>query len=324
VDHRARSSLNFFTAADLDRATARRQDPFYLRERLTHPATRIVPVWRSHNLLVLDEDARPVLLAPADVGGPEALEGSAILLGERNEVAYFALDLAMDESAVSSYVPARARFVQLRDVGGLLDAESGALLAYARAITYWHARHRYCGDCGRPTRMTDGGHLRVCTGDACARKHFPRTDPAIIVLVVRPGADERCLLGRQVGWPERLYSTIAGFVEPGESLEQAVVREVYEETGIAVGEVQYHSSQPWPFPSSLMLGFTATATGGGRIVRHDEELADAGWYSRSELIAALEQGRLRLPRRVSIAYRLIEDWFGGPELAAHGSATGQS
>src|SRR5262249_49094954 len=147
-------------------------------------------------------------------------------------------------------------FTDLRRVGPLLERFEGSLLAYARGITYWHQRHRFCGVCGAPTRSRDAGHVRVCLNETCKTQHFPRTDPAVIMLV---HDGDRCLLGRQSVWPTGMHSTLAGFVEPGESLEEAVAREVREETAIEVTDVAYHSSQPWPFPSSVMLGFHARA-----------------------------------------------------------------
>jgi NAD+ diphosphatase len=172
-------------------------------------------------------------------------------------------------------------------------------------MVYWHCRHRFCGVCGSPTESIEGGYQRTCTSAQCGHQHFPRIDPAIIVLVT---SEEQCLLGRQPMWPKGMVSTIAGFVEPGESLEDAVIREVHEETGVEVNGVHYHSSQPWPFPSSLMLGFSATAT--NRNIRVDEhELENASWFTRRALHDQLRCGALRLPSPVSISFRLIQHWF---------------
>lgn len=311
MDHYSRSSLNFFASSALDRATMRRPDRDWLVARLRDPLTRIVPVRGTRNLVQGDAPLVPVLLSCRELGDPEALADSVILLGEQGDVTYFALELDMDERSLGELLPPGCELRELRDVGVALDGDLASLLAYARALTYWHARHRYCGECGHPTAPAEGGHLRVCADPGCAARQFPRTDPAIIVLVRRgrPGErDERCLLGRQQGWPETLFSTVAGFVEPGETIEHAVVREVREETGVHVHAVHYQSSQPWPFPSSLMLGFTAD-TDADAIVRHDDELADARWFTRTEIAESIGNGTLRLPRRVSIAYRLIEDWY---------------
>jgi len=316
MDHLQRSTLNYFSAGGHDRAALLRPRDEWLQERLADPHTRIIAVWQSRNLIAGDSVPRPVLLSPGDVRAAGFDCAAAVLLGTLADVAYFALELAAEEASLSQLVPSGASFRELRDAGPLLDADAGAMLAHARAITYWHARHRYCGDCGAATRAAEGGHLRVCGNPACGQRHFPRTDPAIIVLVLhRAGVDgeERCLLGRQAGWPETLYSAVAGFVEPGESLEDAVVREVAEEAGIAVTAAHYHSSQPWPFPSSIMLGFTASAAA-DVIVRHDEELADARWFSRGDIVAGLQDRSLRVARRVSIAYRLLEDWFDAGDL----------
>lgn len=201
-------------------------------------------------------------------------------------------------------IGAGAQWVDLRLAAQRLNAAEAGFAAYARALAHWHARHRYCGVCGAATRMELGGHRRRCTRSECNAEHFPRLDPAIIVLVEHEG---RCLLGRQAGWPDRRYSVLAGFVEPGETLEDALRREVWEESGVVVTDCDYHSSQPWPFPSSLMLGFTAHAAGGD--LRYGDELEHAAWFSPDELEHAVRSGQIRLPPPVSLSARLIEDWF---------------
>jgi NAD+ diphosphatase len=189
-----------------------------------------------------------------------------------------------------------------------MDRREGALLALARAIMFWHARHRYCGLCGSPTRSEEAGHMRRCTNPACNTMHFPRTDPAVIMLVTD---GHRALLGRNKNFPlPGMYSTLAGFVEPGESLEDAVAREVREESGIEVAAVHYHSSQPWPFPANIMLGFHAEARTTEITIDYGE-LEDARWFTRDWLTSHTDDDSFRLPRLDSIARRLIEDWLHG-------------
>lgn len=201
-----------------------------------------------------------------------------------------------------------ARFEELRPLAAQLDAHEAGLLAYARALTHWQHRHRHCGVCGSRSAPTRAGHVMRCTNESCGAEFFPRIDPAIIVLV---SDGDRALLGRQASWAPDRYSTIAGFVEPGESLEDAVAREVLEETAVVVRESRYHSSQPWPFPSSLMLGFEATAVPGS-IARAGSELEVARWFTREEIAA----GAAILPPATSISRRLIERWLHAPEGAS--------
>ena len=186
-------------------------------------------------------------------------------------------------------------------MAAVLPIDEAGLLGYARAMVSWRRRHRFCGLCGTNTVPAKSGHVLVCSAPACRHEQFPRLDPAIIVLV---SEGDRALLGRQASWPVGRYSTIAGFVEPGESLEDAVAREVLEETGIEVDRIEYHSSQPWPFPASLMLGFSAHALT-TEVRLRDQELEDARWFTREEIAG---NGAL-LPPRQSISYRLIEHWF---------------
>jgi NAD+ diphosphatase len=305
MDHYRRSLGNTFTGCPIDRASDRRRDVEWLASRQEDETTRFIPVWQSKNLFAGEETLKPVLLSPGQVRERIPTAESTVLLGVQGDRARFAVGLPSPDDAPPAGLAELGQFRDLRQVASLLDRRDGALLAYARAMAYWHRRHRFCGDCGSPTISAEGGHLRVCTNDRCGQRHFPRTDPAIIVLVT---CRERCLLGRKPTWPEGLHSTIAGFVEPGESVEDAVMREVREETGVQVPEMCYRSSQPWPFPTSLMLGFRAQAA--HEAIRVDQdELEDADWFTREEIQRGLVQGTLRLPTIVSISYRLIEDWF---------------
>jgi NAD+ diphosphatase len=298
------SEPNFYAAAGLDRAGYRRKDAAWIAARIADPATRFVPIWRSQNLVMGGEGATPqaAFLARHEI----VAEGEPVLLGVVENCAYFALDLSPVETPLEALrVEAPVEFTDLRRVGPLLARQEGSLLAYARGIAYWHSRHRFCGVCGSATASEEGGHVRRCTDASCKAQHFPRTDPAVIMLV---HDSERCLLGRQRVWATGMHSTLAGFVEPGESLEEAVAREVFEETGVFVDQVTYHSSQPWPFPASVMLGFHARARSTDIHV-DQSELQDARWFERSFLLTHQDDESFRMPRRDSIARRLIEDWL---------------
>jgi NAD+ diphosphatase len=300
-----RPQRNFFSAGGIDRASVRRQDEAWLAARLAHPSSRFIPVWRLQTLFAADADAEPIFLSAREAEALRPCADSTILLGLVEGRAYFAVGFPSEAPEPPTDLAELGQFQDLRRVAALLDREMGGLLAYARAMTYWHCRHRYCGVCGSPTVPIHAGFQRLCTEEACGQQHFPRTDPAIIVLI-RSGGEG--LLGRQPTWPAGMYSTIAGFVEPGESLEDAVRREVFEETGIRVESANYHSSQPWPFPSSLMLGFTGRAANHDIRLR-DHELENARWFSRKGLRIGLQNGAVRLPSPYSISFRLIEDWF---------------
>jgi NAD+ diphosphatase len=303
-DFRDRSG-NFYTGG-LDRASHLRKDPRWLAERLAHPSSRVAPVWRGHNLVAGHDGGAPrgVFLAAEALTG---LESEHILLGIEENCAYFACDLSRLETPLEHLHDATpAEFVDLRRVGPLLPRGEASLLAYARGIVYWHQRHRFCGVCGSATKVEEAGHVRRCTNPHCAQPHFPRTDPAVIMLVHDGG--ERCLLGRQKAWANGMHSTLAGFVEPGESLEEAVAREVYEETRVTLAEITYHSSQPWPFPASLMLGFHARAAS-TEVTVDKSELEDARWFERAWILSHQDDDTFRLPRRDSIARRLLEDWL---------------
>ncbi|WP_431917035.1 NAD(+) diphosphatase [Nonomuraea jabiensis] len=299
----------------IDRSSALRANEQWLERAWTDPSTRVLVIDDGHTLVRRSGDAvQAVLYAPAD-----APPGERYLLGVEDGVAYFAVaaplpgiprgdvngrvTVPMSLSDTPDGEPVAAG---LRQVGGLLGDRDAGLLVYAVALEAWHTTHEYCPRCGTRTVVQAGGHIRVCPQDGS--QHFPRVDPAVIMLV--RDEDDRCLLARGPQWPEGRLSILAGFVEPGESLEHAVAREVAEEVGVTVVRPRYLGSQPWPFPRSLMLGFFAEAIS-TELTPDAEEIAEARWFSREELARALESGELRLPPPVSIARRLIETWYGG-------------
>ncbi len=303
--------MNSLSGAPLDRCSKLRRDPEWLRIAFHDPAARILCYCNGEPLMRGGvESPEPILLSGA---GNHAIEPSqAIFLGVEQGTPVFALDRPRSEDFGQGDVRARGVPTDFREIAAMMSRPAGALLAYGRALLLWHAKHPFCSVCGSPSAPAEGGHLRRCTNESCLTEHYPRTDPAVIMLVV---SGRHCLLGRQAAWPANLYSTLAGFVEGGESLEEAVRREVQEEAGVEVGEVEYHSSQPWPFPSSLMIGFTGYAR--TREIRlNDSELSDARWFSREEIENQVREGSLRLPRPVSIARRMVEDWI------ATGSSSG--
>ena len=286
---------NVFAGAFVDRSGHRRRDPDWLARAVSNEEAYFAPVWRD-KCLIEGEPPRVVLLGHGQTGEPRAPE-DYVFLGMFDERPAFSYEVKGDEAPFAD----AGQFHDLRYLGTVLPAEEANLVAHAIALTNWHRLQRFCGQCGAPTRTASAGNTRVCTADDCATQIFPRVDPAIIVLV---SDGDKALLGRQSTWPEGRYSTIAGFVEPGESLEDAVRREVAEETDVLVGDVHYHSSQPWPFPSSLMLGFTADAKSHA-IQLNDGELEDAQWFTRKEC----RSGFPKLPFRLSIARRLVDDWL---------------
>ena len=291
---------NVFAGPYLDRVAHLRKDVGFVTDAVRDPQSLLVPVWRSRSLVRRDAggwsaglvEIRHELRLTVD-------DDELVMLGRFRDVVCFAVEV--DGDAPPATLPEATSFEDLRMVGGNLPADEAGLLAYARAMVLWRRRHRHCGTCGAPTMVASAGHVMRCSSVSCSDEQFPRLDPAIIVLVTD---GERALRGRQAAWPAGRYSTIAGFVEPGESLEDAVLREVLEETGVTVVDARYHSSQPWPFPSSLMIGFTATAAPGA-VAKADEELEDVRWFSRADIAA----GGVGLPPPQSVSFRLIEDWY---------------
>ena len=298
----------FYTGAGLDRADRLRGDDAWVADALANEATQIVPIWQGQSLIRADGSPAAVTLAGAPAQDVLAIADEVVFLGLDGRTAFFAADLSEEQAPALAHGPKPAEFMDLRQAGPVMEHHQGALLAYARGLLHWHRRHRFCGDCGTPTESRQGGHIRVCTNPDCGLQHFPRTDPAVIMLVTRPTpAGEACLLAHAARFLPGMYSTLAGFVEPGESLEEAVAREVMEEAGVAVAEVRYRGSQPWPFPASLMIGFRAVAAT-AEIDFDSTEIEDAAWFTRAD-IARMEETGKRLPRLDSIARRLIEEWL---------------
>jgi len=282
----------------VDRVTEKRDDQDWLDAAWRDPRTRVFVVSDGRALVRIDDERAGLLLSsPA-----EAPDGIRLLLGQDPAgLVYFAVNAKLPPA------PDGVQAASLREVGSLLGDRDAGLFTHAVALANWHDTHTHCPLDGTPTVPALGGHSTRCPKDGT--EHFPRTDPAVIMLVTDP--DDRCLLARNAAWPGRRVSILAGFVDPGESAEQAVVREVAEETGIKVKNVRYVGSQPWPMPRSLMLGFRADAPAGQDINVDHDELAEAHWFSRDELAAAIESGDIALPPSVSIARHIIEAWYGG-------------
>ncbi len=289
--------------SEVDRATARRGDDEWLAAAWADPRTRVLVVDDGQALLRFGADtAELVFISPG-----QAPEGIRFLQGiDTDGVVYFGVIAPPPQPDSGDQAASGTRAASLREAGPLLSDRDAGLMTHAVALSNWHAVHGHCPRCGAVTKPILSGSARRCVADGS--EHFPRLDPAVIMLVTDP--DDRCLLARNAQWPERRVSILAGFVEPGESAEQAVAREVHEETGITVTGARYVASQPWPMPHSLMLGFRASATGNLEITVDSEEIAEANWFSRDELRAAVASGEIKLPSRVSIANRIIESWFG--------------
>jgi NAD+ diphosphatase len=287
----------------VDRATQLREDTTWLAEAWADPRTRVLVVRGSEALVeTRDGQLELVFVAPAD-----APEGTRFLLGVDAEgVAYFGVSAGAEGDPGTRSESPDAKPMALRVAGALLTDRDAGLLTHAVALAYWHESHTHCPQCGTATVPAPAGHLTTCPKDGT--QHFPRLDPAVIMLVLDP--DDRLMLARNALWPAGRMSVVAGFVEPGESAEHAVAREVYEETAIVVGQVRYLGSQPWPMPRSLMLGYEARAKGGQQIEVDAEEIGEARWFTRDELRAAIDAGEVGIAPSSSIARRLIEFWYG--------------
>ncbi len=296
-----------FSGSPLDRAGNHRRDAAWLAERRQDAAARYLLLHELKPLVQLGQQGAQLVWFPAQFATAGALaDCSCLLLGQHDGLTYFALD-ADGLDGIAELADERHKFIDVRSIAPQLSPGEAAVLAQARSMTDWHKRHGFCAQCGSPTQMEDAGYSRRCGNEACKAQHFPRTDPVVIMLAVH---DDQVLLGRQPQFMPGMYSALAGFMEPGESIEEAVRRELHEEAGVQVGEVRYIASQPWPFPSSLMIGCIAQVTDPTIAVdRH--ELEDARWFSREQVAKMLAastdfEAPLRLPPPIGLAHQIAK------------------
>ena len=300
-----------FAGSRLDRASDRRTDPGWIAGRRADATSLIHPLWNLRSLVIGGENGplEAVFFRPGlceSLAGPDA---PCVFLGLDEGRAVFALDIsaASDPEKVGP-LAGLGQFRELRAAASLLPPPDAAILGQAKALVDWHQRHGFCPRCGAPTKLMDAGYRRLCGN--CGAEHFPRTDPVVIMLALN---GEYCLVGRGRQFPPDMFSALAGFIEPGETIEEAVRREIFEETGIRTGHVTYHATQPWPFPSSLMIGCFAQAL--SRDIHLDEkELADARWLDRLSaraLLAGQTIEGIRIPPPIAIAHHLLKAWAAG-------------
>jgi NAD+ diphosphatase len=302
----------------LNRCSTQRKDPNWITRQLEKQSTRITPLWRNRNLVehgTINGSPKAIFIQAADHRVLIADQLELVYLGAYQDAHHFAVEIDPEDETLARQVADKHEFVDLRAIGPIMHPNQAAISAYARGLLYWHRHNQYCGRCGQATLSCYGGHMRQCLNPQCQKEHYPRTDPAVIMLVETTlGADRTpaCLLGRHGKLPERIYSTLAGYVDPGENLEEAVAREVMEEAGITLDSIQYLGSQPWPFPSALMVGFIAS-TAHQQLTVDPEELDDARWFSRDQVLSFGEiddqNAQFVLPRKDSIARNLIDAWL---------------
>ncbi|HLF72557.1 MAG TPA: NAD(+) diphosphatase [Dehalococcoidia bacterium] len=304
-----------FSGNPLDRAGNQRKDAAWLEAQLRTPDARFLPMWRL-NVLTLETEAPSLLWLDGSVLAHASEGVKPVLLGLRDGTPHWAVDIShLDDPAIELGLAENAKFAEARAIAGRLEAGEAGIVAQARAQMYWHERHRFCSVCGNPSESHDGGSVRKCP--KCEAEHFPRTDPAVIMVVWQ---GDRCILGRQKAWPAGFFSSLAGFVDQGETIEEAVRREVMEEAGIEVDDVEYVASQPWPFPASLMIGCFAHAK--SDVLNVDTfELDAARWFTRDEVREAVEKSMasqglrganpgegFAIPGPMAIAHHIIKAW----------------
>lgn len=305
-----------FSGSHLDRAGNPRRDAAWLAEKRGLVSSRFLPLRELKPLI--DVSGKPAKLAwqPAAFARQHAALPT-VFLGLERGIAHFAVDCD-GEDATAALHTEMAKFIDVRSIAPMVAPEDAAILAQARSLVDWHQRHGFCAQCGGATALAEAGYSRRCSSDACKAQHFPRTDPVVIMLAVRHDArtgQDMVLLGRQPQFMPGMFSALAGFMEPGESIEEAVRREIMEEAGISCGPVRYLASQPWPFPSSLMIGCIAEALD-ARITVDKAELDDAQWFSRDEIAAMLQnstdlEATPRMPPPLSLAHQIARLWLAG-------------
>jgi NAD+ diphosphatase len=299
-----------FTGNPLNRASEKRSDSAFVEAKRRDPSTLILPLWRLQPFVMGDDSKAELgLFRPGLCESMAAADAPWVFLGLEGERAFFALDVsAANDPETSGPLAGFGHFREARGAAMVLPPKDAAIMGQAKAMIDWHQRHGFCARCGQPTRLVDGGYRRVC--DACGTEHFPRTDPVVIMLATY---GDECLVGRGKQFPQGMYSALAGFIEPGETIEEAVRRELKEEAGIETGEVSYHTTQPWPFPSSLMIGCFAKSLTRELIVDQNE-LAEARWLDRATARTIIQGGRVEglwLPPPIAIAHHLIKAWALG-------------
>ena len=298
-----------YSGGYLDRASDRRSDPGWVAALMDSPRARLIPVWRDH-CLVSGDPPVPLTALGAGRSRPVRDAGTMLFLGVDGDAGLFAVDLSPLDEARAVEITGAERAGDLRAFAGTLGSAEAAILAYARGLAHWNRNQQFCGTCGAATLSRHGGHLRVCGNEACARLHFPRIEPAVITLVESAGPPQRCLMARHNGSAPDSYALLAGFVEIGESLEDAVRREVSEEAGVSLIAVDYLASQAWPFPAGLMVGFRGTAASES-VTADGKEILEARWFTRAELSQRAASGRP--PGRVdSIDRHLLRSWLDQP------------
>jgi NAD+ diphosphatase len=297
--------VNTFAGNPLDRRSDLRLDADWLAARRDDSTSRVIGLWNGQPLVREKEGGVELVQLEPEPGFVLAgADENILFMGVDGETAVFAVDLVGDADPTAGPLEGRGKFMDLRFAGGQMTAEDAGVAATAKALFEWKKRHGFCSACGQPSEAADAGWKRICP--ACKVEHFPRTDPVTIML---PTFGEHCLLGRQPPWPKGRFSTLAGFMEPGESIEAACAREVKEEAGLTVLSVRYHSSQPWPFPSNLMIGLIAEVSD-QNAAPDQTELEEVRWFSRTEMRALLsgDVDGLGVPPPFAIAHQLMRAW----------------